>query len=64
MENLTREINAINQQLADNTIYTEANKQKLQRLLVEKSDLEKAHDEAELEWLDSNEQLEQLLAIM
>ena len=49
---------ALNQQLSDSNIYAEENKQKLQQLLLEKADLDKVHDDAELEWLDASEELE------
>ena len=48
----------INTLLSDSDIYAEENKQKLQQLLLEKADLDKAHDDAELEWLDASEELE------
>lgn len=48
----------INTLLSDSDIYAEENKQKLQQLLLEKADLDKAHDDAELEWLDTSEELE------
>ena len=51
---------SLNQQLSDSDIYSEGNKQKLQQLLLEKADLDKAHDNAELEWLDANEELEKV----
>jgi len=60
LEKLTEEISSINQQLSDNTIYAEENKQKLQQLLLKKADLEKSHEETELEWLDVNEELEKI----
>ena len=48
----------INTLLSDSDIYAEENKQKLQQLLLDKADLDKAHDDAELEWLDASEELE------
>jgi ATP-binding cassette subfamily F protein 3 len=48
----------INTLLSDSNIYAEDNKQKLQQLLLDKAELDKAHDDAELEWLDANEELE------
>jgi len=58
LEKLTKKITDINQQLGDNDIYADNNKQKLQLLLLEKAELEKSHDKAELEWLDVHEELE------
>ena len=60
MEKLTEKITAINLQLADNDIYADKNKQKLQQLLLEKSDLEKSHENAEIEWFEVNEELEKI----
>ena len=48
----------INTLLSGSDIYAEENKQKLQQLLLDKADLDKAHDDAELEWLDTSEELE------
>jgi len=48
----------INQQLSDNDIYAEKNKQKLQHLLSDKAALEKSHEVAETSWFEINEKLE------
>ncbi len=48
----------INQQLSDNDIYAEKNKQKLQHLLSDKAALEKSHEAAETSWFEINEKLE------
>ncbi len=58
MQKVSEKQSELNQQLSDSNIYAEENKQKLQQLLLEKADLDKAHEDAELEWLDANEQLE------
>ena len=60
MQKITKKLIDIHQQLSDNDIYADKNKQKLQQLLIEQADLEKSHDNAEIEWLESNEELEQL----
>ena len=60
METLAKKISAIDLQLADNDIYSDSNKQKLQRLLLEKADLEKGHENAETQWLEFSEELESL----
>ena len=60
MQQLSEKLSDINQQLADNDIYADKNKQQLQQLLLEKAELEKNHDDAELEWLDIVEQLEKI----
>jgi ATP-binding cassette subfamily F protein 3 len=61
LQKSSEKIAMINQQLADNDIYAEKNKQKLQQLLLEKSELEKTHECAELDWLSANEELENML---
>jgi len=60
MEKLTIKLSEIDQQLSDNNIYAEANKQKLQLLLIDKSELDKAHEALELEWLECSEELENI----
>jgi ATP-binding cassette subfamily F protein 3 len=60
METLAKKISAIDLQLADNDIYSDSNKQKLQHLLLEKADLEKSHENAETQWLEFSEELESL----
>ncbi len=58
LQRVSEKQSALNQQLSDSNIYAEENKQKLQQLLLEKAELDKAHENAELEWLDANEELE------
>ena len=53
-------INTVNDKLSDSDIYTETNKQKLQKLLLEKTEFDKIHDDAEISWLEKNEELEKL----
>lgn len=60
MQQTTDKISAINAQLADGDIYTDGNKQKLQTLLLERAEHEKTHDNAENDWLDISEEIEQL----
>ena len=60
MEKLTEKIATINLELADNDIYADSNKQKLQQLLLQKAELEKSHEEAEMKWLETSEELEKL----
>jgi len=61
LQKSSEKITMINQQLADNDIYAEKNKQKLQQLLLEKSALEKTHESAELDWLSATEELENII---
>jgi len=58
MEKITTQLAFITQQLSDNAIYTDSNKEKLQQLLFDKNKLEQSHDDAETEWLDINDELE------
>lgn len=60
MQQTTDKISAINEQLSDGDIYTDGNKQKLQILLLERAEHEKTHDNAENDWLNISEELEQL----
>ena len=60
MEKLTEKLAQIEQQLADNDIYSEENKQQLQQLLIDKSELDKAHESMEIDWLEYSEELENL----
>jgi ATP-binding cassette, subfamily F, member 3 len=60
MQKISDKLTEIELQLADNNMYSEQNKQKLQQLLQEKADLDKTHESAEIEWLDANEELENL----
>jgi ATP-binding cassette subfamily F protein 3 len=61
LQKISEKIFSINQQLSENDIYAENNKQRLQQLLLEKSELEKTHENTELDWLNANEELETLL---
>lgn len=60
MQKISDKQSVINQQLSDSDIYAEKNKQKLQQLLLEKAALDKAHETAELDWFDANEELEKI----
>ena len=60
IEKQSKKIEEINLQLADSDIYADKNKDKLQQLMMERTESEKIHDNAELEWLDIHEELEQL----
>jgi ATP-binding cassette subfamily F protein 3 len=60
LQKVSENIFAINQLLSDNDIYTEKNKDKLQQLLLDKAALEKTHEITELDWLEANEQLDNL----
>ncbi|MBE9559976.1 MAG: ATP-binding cassette domain-containing protein [Proteobacteria bacterium] len=60
MHEISEKLTEINMQLSDSDIYTEQNNQKLQQLLMEKAELEKTHEDAETEWLELNEELENI----
>jgi ATP-binding cassette subfamily F protein 3 len=60
MQKVSSKLSEIDQQLSDSDIYTEENKQKLQELLLEKSELDRIHESAETEWFDANEELESM----
>jgi len=60
MQKITKKLVDIDQQLSDSEIYAEKNKQKLQQLILEKAELDKNHEAHELDWLDSNEKLENI----
>ncbi len=58
MKKISDEQAEINQQLSDNDIYAENNKQKLQQLLTDKATLDNSHNAAETTWFEINEELE------
>lgn len=58
MTELSQEIIATEHRLGDNEIYSESNKTQLQQMLQQKASLEKDHQAAELEWLETVEALE------
>ncbi len=60
MEKLSKKLAEIEKQLSDSDVYTEQNKQKLQQLLLEKAELDKKHEADESDWLENNEQLENI----
>jgi ATP-binding cassette subfamily F protein 3 len=60
MQQISENQAEINSQLSDNDIYADQNKQKLQQLLMEKAKLEETHEDAEMEWLEISEELENI----
>ncbi len=60
MENLLHRKKELESHLADSEIYTDENKPKLKILLAEKSDIDKQYADLETDWLEINEQLENL----
>ena len=60
MHKISKKLTDLNHQLSDTDVYSEQNKQKLQELLLQKAALDGAHETKELDWLDSNEKLEEM----
>jgi ATP-binding cassette subfamily F protein 3 len=58
LDDTAEKINAIEQQLADNTIYDEDNKDRLKELIHKKSELGRHHSQCEEQWLTLSEQIE------
>ncbi|WP_163934767.1 ABC transporter ATP-binding protein [Paraferrimonas sp. SM1919] len=59
---LTEQLNNIEQQLADNSLYSEDNKNKLKQLLLDQASLKEQLEESELDWLDLQQQIENIEA--
>ncbi|MGD2117950.1 MAG: ATP-binding cassette domain-containing protein [Chromatiales bacterium] len=60
ISDLTRQHKQLEEQLADNDLYQEANKEQLRELLAEKQALYEQLEDNEYRWLEISEQLEQL----
>lgn len=58
LDKLTQARQHIESQLAEADIYEASQKEKLQKLLMDKSDLDKRLEEAEMDWLSASEALE------
>lgn len=58
MEKLTHSLTQLETQLADNSLYSEAGKDKLKTLLAQQADLKAALEQTETDWLQASEQLE------
>ena len=58
MEALTEEKALLEQQLSDNDIYNENNKEKLKQLLEQQGKVDNSLQEVEMEWLEVSEELE------
>lgn len=61
MEKQQSALNQIEQQLSDNQLYQAENKEKLTALLAQQVSLKKDLEKLECDWLDTQDQLEQLL---
>ena len=60
LEKLSVEKQAVESQLADNTIYDEENKDKLKQILADQAYIQKELDQAENDWLQASESHENL----
>ena len=60
MDNLSKEKDVLEQQLADNDIYSDANKQKLKDLLEQQAGINKKLAEAEEQWMTASEELDEM----
>jgi ATP-binding cassette subfamily F protein 3 len=58
IESLNTDKSAVHQQLADSAIYEEQNKQQLQQLLKQQTDIDRELQLAEEQWLHASEELE------
>lgn len=60
MDKLGETVSLAEQQLLDNSLYEAENKSKLNKVLAEQASAKSALEEVELEWMDLQEQLEQM----
>ena len=60
MAQLEKTLAAIEDALADSSLYEEDNKDKLQQLLKDQGEQKQAHEQAEEQWFELNDQLESL----
>ena len=60
MEKLGEQKQTIEEQLGDNDLYSDDNKDKLKQLLADQAYVQKELDQAEADWLDATEQHETL----
>ncbi|WP_305910055.1 ATP-binding cassette domain-containing protein [Methylomarinum sp. Ch1-1] len=59
VERYHRQQQQLEQQLADPTVYDDDNKERLKQLLAQKSDVDRDLEQAEADWMEAEEQLEQ-----
>ncbi len=58
MDKLQKSLSELENELADNSLYTDAAKDKLKNLLQKQAELKSALEQAEMDWMDASEQLE------
>ena len=59
MEMVQTKLDAVEQKLADNTLYEDSAKDKLKALLLEQGDLKSELEQAEMDWFEASEALEE-----
>ncbi len=59
MDELQTKLNDVEKTLADNSLYEDSNKEKLKALLVEQGNFKSALEQAEMDWFEASEVLEQ-----
>jgi len=59
MDKVQTQLNDIEEKLADNSLYEDSNKDKLKALLVEQGNFKSALEQAEMDWLEASEALEE-----
>ncbi|MDQ7072378.1 MAG: ATP-binding cassette domain-containing protein [Gammaproteobacteria bacterium] len=59
MDDVQAKLNEVEQKLADNSLYEDSNKNKLKALLLEQGDLKAALEQAEMDWFEASEALEE-----
>ncbi|MFT6927494.1 MAG: ATP-binding cassette subfamily F protein 3 [Psychromonas sp.] len=62
MDKLSQQIEEIEKQLADSELYEHAQKARLTELLKQQGDLKESLQEAEMDWMDAQENIEQMEA--
>jgi ATP-binding cassette subfamily F protein 3 len=59
MEKVQKKLDEVEEKLADSEIYGDSNKEKLKALLVEQGNLKTELEQAEMDWFEASEQLEE-----
>ncbi|MDC9725170.1 MAG: ATP-binding cassette domain-containing protein [Gammaproteobacteria bacterium] len=59
MDKIQTQLNEVEEKLADNGLYDDSNKEKLKALLVEQGNFKSALEQAEMDWLEASEALEE-----
>jgi len=59
MEKVQLSLDKVEEKLADNTLYGDSNKDKLKALLLKQGNLKSELEQAEMDWFESSEALEE-----